>query len=137
MNWATPRAPAGLTASGRNELSRQMSLVKKPTGSPSVLAELSRIPHSVTIALSVSGPASATAVRQLSPRISAASAMATSLTNLARWRRPSKSAYSPHLAPSLQFGGSVRELGADFEDPVPGPSASPESIENERSGKGA
>ena len=42
-----------------NELSRQMSLVKYPTGSPSVLAEASRIPHSVAIALSVSGPASA------------------------------------------------------------------------------
>jgi len=34
MNWATPRAPAGLTAVGLNALSRQMSRVKKPTGSP-------------------------------------------------------------------------------------------------------
>ena len=40
MNWATPCAPAGLTAAGRNELSRQMSLVKKATGSPSALAEV-------------------------------------------------------------------------------------------------
>ncbi len=59
MNWATPCAPAGLTAVGRNELSRQMSLVKKSTGSPSALAEASTIPHKVASALSVSGPASA------------------------------------------------------------------------------
>ena len=59
MNWATPCAPAGLTAVGRNALSRQMSLVKKSTGSPSVLAEDSTIPHRVASALSVSGPASA------------------------------------------------------------------------------
>ncbi len=34
MNWATPCAPAGLTAFGRNELSRQMSLVKKSSRQP-------------------------------------------------------------------------------------------------------
>ena len=39
MNWATPCAPAGLTAVGLNALSRQMSRVKKPTGSPSDMAD--------------------------------------------------------------------------------------------------
>ena len=59
MNWATPCAPAGLTAFGRNELSRQMSLVKKSGGSPSALADASTIPHRVATALSLSAPASA------------------------------------------------------------------------------
>jgi hypothetical protein len=59
MNWATPCAPAGLTAFGRNELSRQMSLVKKSAGSPSALADASTIPHRVATALSDSAPASA------------------------------------------------------------------------------
>ncbi len=74
MNWATPCAPAGLTAFGWNELSRQMSFVKYPTGSPSALAEVSTIPHRVASALSVSGPASPLAASPLSQRMNAASA---------------------------------------------------------------
>ena len=45
MNCATPSAPAGLTAWGWKALSRQMRRVKKLTGSPSALAELSTMPH--------------------------------------------------------------------------------------------
>jgi len=61
MNWATPIAPAGLTAFGRKELSRQMSRVKKPTGNPSLFAEVSTIPQSVAEALSLAGSVAAEA----------------------------------------------------------------------------
>ena len=83
MNWATPCAPAGLTTAGRNELSRQMSLVKNATGSPSALAEASTIPHRVAIALSLSGPASACAPRPPTRSASAASAILISLARAA------------------------------------------------------
>ena len=105
MNWATPCAPAGLTASVRNELSRQMSLVKYPTGSPSDLAEASRIPHRVARALSVSGPASGLTGRPLSKRTSAASAIAAPLTDLSRRRAAVRDPMRPPLRPVLHAPG--------------------------------
>ena len=101
MNWATPCAPAGLTAVGRNELSRQMSVVKKSTGSPSALAEASTMPHRVASAWSVSGPASAQTPLALRQRASAASAIASPLAPvMARMARP-MSAALPAKAPML------------------------------------
>ena len=108
MNWATPCAPAGLTAVGLNALSRQMSRVKKPTGSPSAMAEDSTIPHRVASALSVSGPASPPAVRSLSQTISAARASALTRRPPRRQAlikprmRPPTGARSAGVAPARQ-----------------------------------
>src|SRR5271157_4127638 len=59
-----------------------MSRVKKPTGSPSAMAEDSTIPHKVASALSVVGPASPPAVRSVSQTTSAARASAARLAAL-------------------------------------------------------
>ena len=111
MNWATPRAPAGLTAPGWNALSRQMSLVKKSIGSPSVLAEVSTIPHSVAKASSLAGSAAPAAVRGAGQMMSAARNSAPAARQAMRRVRQSGRACGASLAAGFQPGPTRLDRG--------------------------
>ena len=123
MNWATPCAPAGLTAPGRKALSRQIRRVKKLTGRPSPFAESSTMPHRTASVLSLAGSCGSACARpdvaEASPTRASASAEARRLTlarclNIGRLYPSRRRARRPARALSSQCGEPINDKIGDL-----------------------